>query len=144
MWSTSNRASILKPVELGGVAGEDRVPLVLVERLVQRLHRRPVLVRVVARVDEPTGSDHVEELAYVPRLGRRQVRGRGRRLEVPLHVSRRLLLYPRHLAPDALPVLVEAPQERGQPREAALGEDDAERREAVEHALADEADDVCL
>ena len=49
-----------------------------------------------------------------------------------------------HLAPDRLPVLVEAPQQRRQPREAGLEQDDAQRRDALEDALGDEAEQLRL
>ena len=68
----------------------------------------------------------------------------GGQAHVPADVGRRRLLHPRHLAPHALPVLVEAPQQRRQPREPALREHHPEVREAREHALGDEAEQLHL
>jgi hypothetical protein len=63
---------------------------------------------------------------------------------VAAHVGRRRLLDPGHLAPDGLPVLVEAPEQERQPGEAALHEADLECRDALEHALGHQAEDLAL
>ncbi len=59
--------------------------------------------------------------------------------EMLLHIFRRLALEVRHLAAEALEVLVHPPHRRGDPAEAALDEDDLQLREAFRDAFEHEA-----
>ena len=78
----------------------------------------------------------------------RRVRRPVDRLQADPHVladvGRRRPRQPRHLAPQAAPALVGAPQERGQPREPGLQQRDAQAGVAVEGPLGDEAQELGL
>ena len=130
-----------QPVDRLGVGGED---------LAAALGREAggegaegvveVPVRVVGGEQETIPADQLHHVEEVPRLGGLLDR-LGGDPDVLADVLRRLALEVGDLAAHALEQPVEAPGQRRQPREAALDEHHLELREALEHALDDEARD---
>ena len=86
-------------------------------------------VRIVAGEQQHAiGADLVDQILDAGAVGRRVERLR-RQADVLAHQLRRRLLDPRHLDADALPGLVGAPHEGGQPADAGFHQHDLELRE---------------
>jgi len=102
-------------------------------------------VRIIGREHQPVRQPGrvLQQLQKLPRLVRLLHRLR-RQPEVLTDVLRRRLLQLRHLLLELLPGRVEPSGQRRQPGEAALDQHDLQRRELLEDALTDEADQLRL
>ena len=132
------------PVEGGGVAAQDRLDVVRAEVASSAPPESPWSCGASLAYSSSSRPDHLDRLRDLRPTMLGSCAGAVVKRTWLADVLRRALLDPRHLAPDALPVLVEPPQQRGQPREPALGEHHPQLREAREHALGDEADQLRL
>src|SRR5437660_10065815 len=111
-------------VDRAGIGAEDLVPLGLRQRRLEGEARIvEIPVRIVRREQETIDADPFDQRAQMPRLVGFVDRLR-REPEMLADIFRRLPLEMRHLAAEALDVLVHTPLRRRTPAAAGLDEDE--------------------
>src|SRR6185437_8077389 len=132
----------LELVDCTGVGVEDLPAFNLGQRRLEGEARVVVIpVRIVRREQQAVDADPFDQLPQVPGFIR-LVDRLGREPEMLADIFAWLALQMRHLAAEALEMLVHPPHRRRNPAEAALDVDDLQFREALGDALDHQACEV--